>query len=185
MSENPHSAFDALVDVARQSLRNAADLPAQVEIRTYWSGVGFELMGERLLVPLEEVVETLELPPLTKLPGVQPWVLGVANVRGRLLPITDARYLLTGEQASDRKKRVIVFERGDLFVGLIVDKVFGIQHFPDDELKSASLEHPSLKVLASGSFITEDQAWHVCTLERLLTETSFMTASRFAAIETQ
>ncbi|WP_205588042.1 chemotaxis protein CheW, partial [Pseudomonas aeruginosa] len=58
---------------------------------------------------------------------------GVANVRGRLLPIMDLCGFLGTELSPLRKqRRVLVVEHLDVFAGLIVDEVFGMQHFPVD-----------------------------------------------------
>ena len=172
------TAFDALVSVAQHSLRHAAGLPAQVELRTYWSGVGFELMGERVVVALDDVVETLELPHLTRLPGVQPWVMGVANVRGRLLPITDLAKLLGGERRKGAKNRVLVVENGDLFAGLLVDNVFGIQHFPEDEKLSEECANTLLAPYVKGGYAAKDCLWSICSMSDLLQQSNFMSADQ-------
>lgn len=65
--------------------------------------------------------------------GVKPWVKGVANLRGRLLPVMDLGGFLGLELSRARKqRRVLVVEFNDLFVGLLVDEVVGMQHFPLD-----------------------------------------------------
>ena len=172
------TAFDNLLSVAQHSLRYAAGLPAQIERRTYWSGVGFELMGERVVVALDDVVETLELPTLTRLPGVQPWVRGVANVRGRLLPITDVAILLGGERRKGAKNRVLVVEQGELFAGLLVDDVFGIQHFPEDEILGEGCENEQLKPFVIGAYAAKDSIWSVCSMGEILSKSNFMSADQ-------
>lgn len=183
MSETNTEGFDALLDVARHSLRNAAPLPAQVELRTYWSGVGFELFGRRLVVALEEVVETLEMPKLTRLPGVKPWVLGVANVRGRLLPVTDLAAMLGGERKRNGRRRVMVVERGELLAGLLVDDVFGIQHFPDEDRREVSEKPADLEPYLVGEFSSETHTWLACSMDKLISDSHFMMASSHHMIE--
>ena len=46
----------------------------------------------------DEVVEILPMPQVTPVPGAQPWLLGVANIRGNLLPIVDLKQFLEGER---------------------------------------------------------------------------------------
>ena len=68
-----------------------------------WRGVVFESSGQRLVAPLGEVAEILT-PEYTSMPLVQPWLLGIANVRGRLLPLTDlAKFLQNTKQLSSRQ----------------------------------------------------------------------------------
>ncbi len=78
-----------------------------------------------------EVVELLHVPNWTVLPGVKGWVKGVANVRGRLLPIIDTEEFLGGQLVGPTKlRRVLAVECGELFTGLMVSDVIGMMHFP-------------------------------------------------------
>ena len=129
MSEQS-AAYLKLVEIAQHSRRTASGLPAQVEVRPQWSGIGFSLLGRRFVAPIEEVSEVLEVPRYTHLPGVQRWVRGVANVRGKLLPITDlAAFLGYKLESGRRQRRVLVLEKEDLYCGLTVDGSYGMQHF--------------------------------------------------------
>jgi twitching motility protein PilI len=75
------------------------------------------------LAPIGEVAEILKLPRYTLIPGVELWMKGLANVRGRLLPITDILMFL-GRKSTvlDNKRRVLVVDHEEMFAGLIVDK---------------------------------------------------------------
>src|SRR5690625_7843196 len=78
----------------------------------------------------------LEVPAFTHLPGVQPWVQGVANVRGRLLPIFDMAMFYGQRLTGSRKqRRVLILETETLYTGLLVDKVLGMQHFTINDFK--------------------------------------------------
>ena len=81
--------FAVLTDIATRSRQRAAGLPAQEEAVELWNGIGFHLAGERYVAPMGEVVEILHVPRYTHIPGVRNFMLGAANVRGRLLPIID------------------------------------------------------------------------------------------------
>src|SRR5690349_17442792 len=123
--------FAALIALAQSSVQHAHGLPAQVDIKPHWTGVGFTLAGQRVVAPMSEVAEILSVPNITRLPGVKPWVRGVANVRGRLLPLLDLEVFFGGGLPGNRKQhRVLALEYGDLFTGLIVSEVHGMQHFP-------------------------------------------------------
>lgn len=140
-ADNPtrnQEAFQALVGLAVQSRRSAKGLPSQVDTKPHWSGIGFELLGRHFVAPMGEVSEMLEVPYYTRLPGVKPWVKGVANVRGRLLPVCDLAIFLGGRiQAPRKQQRILVLENEDLYTGLLVDRVFGMQHFPVDTYSPA------------------------------------------------
>jgi twitching motility protein PilI len=135
--------FQILLEIDQRCRALAAGLPAQQETVQTWGGIGFR-MGERFFVAsMGEVGEVLHEPRYTQLPGVKPWVKGVANVRGRLLPIMDLCGFFGGELSSLRKqRRVLVVDHQEIFAGLIVDEVFGMQHFP---VGSFSEELPPLE----------------------------------------
>lgn len=127
--------FDLLVAIDRKSRARARGLPSLGDIREQWLGIGFSLKNNRLVVPLRAVAEIVTPPDLVSVPGVKPWVLGIANMRGNLLPVIDLQQLLFGEgtSADTRKRRVLVIEHGGHATGLIVDAVAGLRRFWADE----------------------------------------------------
>ena len=67
---------------------------------------------------------------LTRVPGAKPWVRGLANVRGHLLPIADLRgFLGGGTTTGERSARVIVANSTEFPVGVVVDEVYGFRRF--------------------------------------------------------
>ena len=81
------TAFELLWQIDQRCRLLAADLPSQAVRPDRWSGIGFRLGEHWYVAPMGEVSEVLHEPRFTQLPGVKPWVKGVANLRGRLLPI--------------------------------------------------------------------------------------------------
>ena len=93
MSGEVAHSFEALRNLAKKSVQFAVGLPAQDEAVEYFSGIGFGFANFQFVAELGMVSELLEVPKFTIVPGVKPWVLGVSNIRGRLIPIIDlARY---------------------------------------------------------------------------------------------
>ncbi|MFT5082625.1 MAG: twitching motility protein PilI [Lentisphaeria bacterium] len=137
-------AFEALANLAELSRGAARGLPSQQDVAQRWSGVGFSCMGYHFVVPMGQVAELMEVPPATRLPGVQPWVVGLANVRGRLLPLFDLARFMGGQVSSQKKAhRVLVLETETLYSGLIVDRAFGMQHFVSDTFDDFKGQLPS------------------------------------------
>ena len=165
------SPFQLLVALDQRCRTLAAGLPSQQQTVQTWSGIGFR-MGERYFVaPMGEVGEVLHEPRHTLLPGVKNWVKGVANVRGRLLPVMDLGGFLGLELSRMRKqRRVLVVEYNDLFVGLLVDEVVGMQHFPLDAwVASTASSAPFIQ----GQFDGEPQ-WQVFSPFALAQAPGFM-----------
>ena len=175
----PLEPFAALVALAQSSVHNAHGLPAQVDIKPHWSGVGFTLAGQRMVAPMAEVAEILSVPNSTRLPGVKPWVRGVANVRGRLLPLIDLELFFGGSLIGNRKQqRVLALEYGDMYTGLIVSEVHGMQHFPVDSFHTKIAEefNPVRQFLA-GAYRLHNRDWTVFSPFRLARDERFFNAA--------
>jgi len=126
------SSFDTLIDYEQRSLAHVAGSPEMIEAPGHWRGVGFRLGQRRLVSSFDEVVEILPLPQVTPVPGAQPWMLGVANVRGNLLPVVDLKQFLEGERTLVHEgQRVLVVRQSGGNVAVIIDELFGQRTFND------------------------------------------------------
>lgn len=173
------TAFELLLQIDQRCRLLAADLPSQPTRQDRWSGIGFRLGEHCYVAPMGEVSEVLHEPRFTQLPGVKPWVKGVANLRGRLLPIMDLCSFFGHEQSNLRKqRRVLVVEHGEVFAGLMVDEVFGLQHFAQDSLEPVSMAdlHGPIAAFVKGRFQRE-QSWQVFSPFTLAQSQSFMHVS--------
>jgi len=171
--------FNVLTDLARRSRAAARGLPAQVNITPHWSGIGFNLLGMRMVAPMGEVVEMLKTPSYTRLPGVHSWVAGVANVRGRLLPLFDLEAFFGGVLSGARMRhRVLALEMGELFSGLLVNEVYGMQHFPIDTFThGVPSRAQALSPYLAGSYVQTDMTWIVFSPFKLARDPRFFNAA--------
>lgn len=174
-----NAAFVALATLANKSLQCAQSLPAQLDATPYWSGVGFSLLGIKFIVPMGEISEMLEVPACTHLPGVYSWVKGVANVRGRLLPVLNMAEFFDGELNGQRKQhRLLVLDQNDIYAGLWVDQVYGMQHFPVDSEMTAMPDSVPKNVrpfIVSG--YQESDPWFVFSAQALMQDARFIDAA--------
>jgi|TARA_B110000116_G_scaffold262294_1_gene267425 twitching motility protein PilI len=172
-------AYQTLVDLSRLCRRSSRGLPAQVDIRPHWSGVGFSLLGQFFVAPMGEVTEMLEVPSFTRLPGVMPWVKGVANVRGRLLPLFDMGNFFGGRLGGHRKqRRVLILESGDIYTGLEVDQVFGMKHFPIDTYSEQNdYASEAIKPFTQGSYELDGRRWALFSPAMLALDDRFANAA--------
>lgn len=84
----------------------------------------FALDGHRVAIEVRVIREIVPPRPLTPLPGSEPYVAGVMNVRGRLITVLDLGLRLCLEAAVSREHHsVVVLEHGERLVGLAVDEV--------------------------------------------------------------
>ncbi len=128
-----------------------------------WQGVVFEVGGQQLIAPLGEISEVLVMPEYTSMPIVQPWMLGIANVRGRLLPLTDlAQFLQIPSYQQKSQRKVMVIDHSTLFSGLVVDKVLGIEQFTQDQYRAEAIDSASpFAPYNHGRFSKNKQDWLV------------------------
>ena len=160
-----------LQDIESQSRKHAFAIPHQEETKLFWEGVLFTIMGRRLLTALSEVKEILNYPQyVTSVPGAYSWVRGVANVRGSLLPIFDLQEFLGGGQISiGRKTRVLVIEHEGLFVGLMVEDVFGMRHFNTELLIQEYDAEKTISRYVTGAYDVDGDQCPILSM-RLLAE---------------
>ncbi|WP_436527124.1 chemotaxis protein CheW [Actinoplanes sp. HUAS TT8] len=88
--------------------------------------VTFDMVGERYAFPMRRVQEIIRMPSVVKVPLGPPSLEGLANLRGRVLPVVNLRQCCALEQAEhDETTRVIVVD-GGVPLGFVVDRVASV-----------------------------------------------------------
>jgi purine-binding chemotaxis protein CheW len=93
--------------------------------------VSFSLGQGRYCIPVDQVIQIIRLENLIEIPKPPPYVEGVLNIRGDIIPVVSLRTRLelgAGEHpvhaaADQRKRRVIITRLGTRSYGLDVDEV--------------------------------------------------------------
>ena len=171
--------FSLLRNIETRSQQKALGLPQQMEIRRTWSGIGFRVGETYLVSAIDEVAEILTYPDMTSVPSAQNWIRGIANVRGILLPIMDLTGVTDGKVSKlDRKSRVLVIQQEDMSTGLVVDEVFGMRHFFDEE-KVGELPpvSESLGKFLIGAYRQGDRHWGIFNMRNLAKSDEFRNVS--------
>jgi purine-binding chemotaxis protein CheW len=83
----------------------------------------FQLAGESFALLLASVAEIIRLPDLAHMPLVPPSLLGLANLRGIVLPVISLRALLQLPSIEANEQTRVIVMRGDAAVGFVVDRV--------------------------------------------------------------
>lgn len=83
---------------------------------------GYRVGTLNLLVPLSGACEVLTMQSTTRLPRTPPWLLGMLNVRGNLLPLFDLRRAL-GLDAASRAQQpfILVLGKASRALGIVID----------------------------------------------------------------
>jgi purine-binding chemotaxis protein CheW len=102
----------------------------------------FRLAQECYALETRYVHEVYPLKDLTPLPCTPPFVLGIVNVRGRILPVFDLKkFFDLPEQGVTDLHRIILLEDNGVELGLLADAVVGVRSIPADSVQ------PSLPTL--------------------------------------
>ena len=173
LSQKP---FALLRDIEARSRQNAIGLPQQVEVRRTWSGIGFKVNGVRLVAAVSDIDEILDFPSITRVPGALPWVRGLANNRGTLLPIFDLSGFIDGTVTDiGRDTRVLSVKHGDIMAGLVVDEVVGLRHFFEEETTDRLPEVSNeMSGFLAGAYRQGNAHWAVFDFERLAVSNRFL-----------
>lgn len=173
------SPFDVLVDYERRSLAHVAGMPEQIEAPGLWRGIGFRVGSRYLVSSIAEVNEILTFPALTIVPGTRPWLLGVANIRGNLVPMADLKGFVEGERTlvADNCRVLLVRQHGGS-VGLLVDEVLGQRNFSEEQRAEAMAEEDT----RYGRYVLEryqlgDLRWGLFSMIALVRTPEFLQAS--------
>lgn len=157
----------------------SVELPDNTRTEDEWSGIAFRIGSNNLVTPLGEVVEILDVPELTSVPLTRPWVRGLANLRGNLLPVIDLNGYLNGELAGiTAKSRVLVIDCDGIYSGLVVDEVLGLKHFREQELiaEDSSVD-AYLQPYCHGGFRRGDQTLAIFSMYALASAPQFLQAA--------
>jgi twitching motility protein PilI len=172
--------FELLKELEKRSRPAVAASASDPAAGREWVGVAVRMGGETFLVAREETREVLGLPAVvTRIPGTKPWIRGLANVRGQLLPLLDLRLFLgSGSTQSGRNTRVVVVNHRDIPAGLIVDEVLGFRRFAEKEF---NVEPPPTVIRCdsylAGAFRRGGEVWPVLSLRGLVESESFLQAA--------
>jgi len=154
-------------------------MPRQEAVYSLWDGIVFNLMSTPVVAQLSDIKEILNFPSsLTRVPGTRNWMLGIANVRGNLLPITDLQVFLGGKPISiGKRSRVLVMDHEGFRVGLLVGGVQGILHFKPDQRVVNHTIPGALAKYSTEAYMVDEELWPVFDVRLLAEDAEFQMAS--------
>ncbi len=176
----PGELMGVLAEIERQSRISALTLPQVTVAEETWEGLAFSISGVRVVSAMSEVREMLPYPlQLTHVPGAQPWMNGLANVRGNLLPVIDLQAYLGGKHVMPGKSaRMLIVRMRGLECGLLVSAVLGIRHFPEERHLSNARMKGTLGHYVFDAFSVDDEVWPVFSFSALTADPAFRSAAR-------
>lgn len=100
--------------------------------------VTFEVDGEIFAAPMAPVQEIIRVPDMARVPLAPASLLGLANLRGRVLPIVELRKIFgLGEVQHTDATRALVINLGSP-LGFVVDRVASVIAVANDQIEPVS-----------------------------------------------
>ena len=168
--------FELLVQL--EARLRAVRLDITVGQSENWTGLGFRVADTWLTAPRDDVREVINPPRMTRVPNARPWLSGVANVRGELLPIIDLRQFLGLPAAEEgRSRRVLVFNSERVPAGFLVDEVAGYRQFTVNEQRpEVQAGKEQFQPYLLGGFVREGLPWLAFSLHKIALSDGFKDA---------
>jgi len=103
--------------------------------------VTFFLDLEEYGLPISQVQEINRVTEITRVPNSPEHVMGVMNLRGRIVPVIELKNRLNLGKAEIKKdSRIVVVEHGPKILGLLVDRVAQVLNISDLQIEDAPEE---------------------------------------------
>ena len=111
----------------------------------------FFLAGEEYAISILQVTDIIECGAVTRVPGTPPWIRGVHNLRGTVVPVIDLaiKFGLPATEITRRTCIVIVELRADdetLIMGVMADSVHQVVDFTTEQIQPPPAFGPRVHV---------------------------------------
>jgi purine-binding chemotaxis protein CheW len=99
--------------------------------------VSFTVSDEEYAIPIENIQEIVQIPEhITKVPNSEQSILGIMNLRDKILPLASLRRLFGfPEEQLTEQSRIVVLSMGNLSVGIVVDSVKEVLRVPESVIE--------------------------------------------------
>ncbi len=100
----------------------------------------FALADEEYGIGILKIKEIIGMMPITTIPQSPPFVKGVINLRGKVIPVIDLRLRFEMESIDYNERTCIIVveieaEKGIIQLGIVVDSVCEVLNIPGEEIE--------------------------------------------------
>jgi chemotaxis signal transduction protein len=143
----PGDSRDVIVDIlyilleAKQEGAEIVATDLEIGMRGLYKATVFQAGGEWLGLPIDWVREVQPLDRVTRVPNAPPGVLGILNLRGRVLTLLDLAGCLGMAPGSGQVTHVVVMDLPDpeLCLGLAVQRIVQVR-----QIQASAIDLPLL-----------------------------------------
>lgn len=177
--ETAQEVLGLLAELERRSRETAVGLPQTEARKEIWQGLSFVVSGVRVVSAMNEITEMFRFPEvITRVPGASSWMLGVANIRGNLLPVLDLQAYLGGKAVvPDKSTRVLVINQRGVQTGVVVSSVLGMRHFEEQQRVKNTRVEGAIGAYVYDAFDINGEIWPVFSMLALSVDPGFRSAA--------
>ena len=96
----------------------------------------FTIANQEYGIEIKNVTEIIGIQKITDLPELPPFIKGVINLRGKVIPVIDVRLRFgMPERKYDERTCIVVVNINDTSVGLVVDTVSEVMNIPQESIE--------------------------------------------------
>src|SRR6056297_3762517 len=129
----------------------------------------FDLATEGYGIEIRHVIEIIGIQQITAVPDLPEHVIGVLNLRGKVIPIIDVRRRFgLPHRDHDERTCIVVVNVNDNSVGLVVDKVSEVITIPANEIEPPPGTNRNGKRYIAGMGKLNEQVKILLDIETLL-----------------
>ena len=128
----------------------------------------FQLNDQQYALPVHQIQEIVKMTAITRIPNTKPYVEGIINLRGNIIPVINLnRRLNLPVSGYDDATRIIVVEQKGQKVGIIVDNVTEVGRCAESEVVPPSVVGDDVDYL-NGVVKKDNNLWLLLNLEKVL-----------------
>ena len=143
----------------------------------------FYVAGEEYAVTILKVTEIIECVSLTHVPGTPPWIRGVLNLRGAVVPVVDlaVKFGLAPTELTRRTCVVMVeleYDSERMVLGVMADSVHQVVELGPDQIQPPPSFGPKVRVDCIQGMGSNGGAFVVLLdIDRVLSSSEILAAS--------
>ena len=172
--------FDLLLEISNRSQQSLDKAAVDIAQPSAMMGkLALRIDKIHLMVSMDDIEEIIPVPALTRVPGVKPWLIGVANLRGTVISVVNlSAFLLNKASVANAHSRIIVISSGEWSYGLLVDEIIGMRHFPAaNKITLRNAINEELQPYVNKAYSGEEKTWLVFNVDTLLQSSHFLDAA--------
>lgn len=122
--------------------------------------LGFHVGNIALLIAEQATSELTGMMQTCPIPNTAPWLVGLINLRGNLLPVFDLNMMLGLEKGPDKKRMLLILGQGDSAGGIVIDGFpVHITFTEGDRLQTLPPLPEAIRPFATSGFEKSGEIW--------------------------